>query len=96
MKELKSSVGLGGKPGEGGEEVCQDDDDDDDNEDVIDTNRYDVAVEKLNLYRSTAVKRKLKSKFVTGKSSDQIVKNLLNMSDSEGEEDAEKRKLDKE
>ena len=37
MKELKSSVGLGGKPGEGGEEVCQDghghnggDDDDDD------------------------------------------------------------------
>ena len=77
-------------------EEDDDDDDDDDNEDVIDTNRYDVAVEKLNLYRSTAVKRKLKSKFVTGKSSDQIVKNLLNMSDSEGEEDAEKRKLDKE
>ena len=41
MKELKSSVGLGGKPGEGGEEVCQDDhdhdhgggDDDDDDRD---------------------------------------------------------------
>ena len=40
MKELKSSVGLGGKPGEGGEEVCQDDhdhdhdgDDDDDDGD---------------------------------------------------------------
>ena len=33
MKELKSSVGLGGKPGEGGEEVRQDDDEDHDEED---------------------------------------------------------------
>ena len=29
MKELKSSVGLGGKPAEGGEEVWEDDVDDD-------------------------------------------------------------------
>lgn len=48
------------------------------------------------MYKRPAVKRKLKSKFVTGQSSDQIVQNLLNMSDSEAEEDAEKRKLDKE
>ena len=33
MKELKSSVGLGGKPGEGGEEVHQDDDNDEDDGD---------------------------------------------------------------
>ena len=33
MKELKSSVGLGGKPGEGGEEVHQDDHEDHDEED---------------------------------------------------------------
>ena len=33
MKELKSSVGLGGKPLEGGEEVRQDDDYDDDGDD---------------------------------------------------------------
>ena len=32
MKELKSSVGLGGKPGEGGEEVRQDEDDDEDHD----------------------------------------------------------------
>ena len=48
------------------------------------------------MFKSSAVKRKLKSKFVTGQSSDQIVKNLMNMSDSEGEQDAEKKKSDKE
>ena len=54
-------------------------------EGVIDTYRYDVAPEKLSMYKLGSVKRKLKSKFVTGQSSDQIVQNLLNMSDSEGE-----------
>jgi len=52
---------------------------------ALDTFRFDVAPEKLSMYKNSAVKRKLKSKFVTGQSSDQIVKNLLNMSDSEGE-----------
>ena len=46
MKELKSSVGLGGKPGEGGEEVRQDDfedcdDDDDGNDDDDDDDDID-------------------------------------------------------
>ena len=62
-------------------------------------NKYSV-IEDLKRYGADKdvdeIKRKLKSKFVTGQSSDRIVKNLLNMSDSEGEEDAEKRKLDKE
>ena len=57
----------------------------DEDETTIDTYRYDVAAEKLDLYNNSSVKRKLKSKFVTGQSSDQIVQNLLNMSDSEGE-----------
>ena len=67
----------------------------DDDEDVIDCNRYDVAPEKLTMYREKAVKRKLKSRFVTGQNSEQIVKNLLNMSDSEAEDNKEK-KIDKE
>ena len=49
------------------------------------------------MYRSKAVKRKLKQKFVTGQGQDQIVQNLLNVSDDEGGEvDAEKRRSDKE
>lgn len=36
MKELKSSVGLGGKPGEGGEEVRQDDEADEKSADAVD------------------------------------------------------------
>jgi len=62
-------------------------DDDDDDHIIVDTQRYDVAREKLAMYQRSSVKRKLKSKFVTGQSSDQIVQNLLNMSDSEGEQD---------
>ena len=70
--------------------------DDDDEDGVIDTYRFDVAKEKLSMYRNSAVKRKLKQKFVTGQGQDQIVQNLLNMSDDEGEVDAEKRRSDKE
>ena len=62
-------------------------------EDAIDCNRYYAAAEKLSMYKDPSVKRKLKSRFVTGQSSDQIVKNLLNMSDDEGEEE---NKIDKE
>ena len=43
---------------------------DDENEDVVDCNRYDVAPEKLTMYRETAVKKKLKSRFVTGQTSE--------------------------
>ena len=43
----------------------------------LDTNRFDVAPEKLRMYKDSAVKRKLKTKFVTGQGSDQIIKNLL-------------------
>jgi len=70
--------------------------DDDEDDLAIDSRRYDVAPEKLLMFKSGAVKRRLKLKFVTGQSSDQIVKNLLNMSDSEGEADADKRRADKE
>ena len=61
-----------------------------------DTNRYDVAKEKLTMFSITTVKKKLKSKFVTGQGSDQVVANLLNLSDSEGEDDKEKKKDNKE
>ena len=71
-------------------------DDDDDDHIIVDTQRYDVAREKLAMYQRSSVKRKLKSKFVTGQSSDQIVQNLLNMSDSEGEQDIQKKREDKE
>ena len=43
---------------------------DEEDEGVIDTNRFDVAQEKLAMYKQGPVKRKLKSKFVTGQSSD--------------------------
>ena len=69
---------------------------DDEDTERPDTNRYDSGLDKLSMFTRPAVKRKLKSKFVTGQGSDQIVQNLLNMSDSENEDDAEKRKLDKE
>ena len=49
------------------------DEDDDDEGGVLDTNRYDVALQKLLMYKNSAMKRKLKSKFVTGQNSDQIV-----------------------
>ena len=45
------------------------------------------------MYKDPSVKKQLKSRFVTGQTSDQIVKNLLNMSESEGEDD---KKIDKE
>lgn len=50
-----------------------------------DTNRYDVSINKLAMFKSKQVQIKLKKRFVTGQSADQIVKNLLNMSDSEDE-----------
>ena len=37
-----------------------------DTEETLDTYRYDVAPEKLAMYRRDAVKSKLKKKFVTG------------------------------
>jgi len=43
---------------------------DDDDEDLLDCIRFDVAAVKLEKYKETAVKRKLKSKFVTGQTSD--------------------------
>ena len=47
--------------------------DEEEDERVIDTHRFDVAAEKLAMYKRPAVKRKLKSKFVTGQNSEQIV-----------------------
>ena len=47
--------------------------DEDDEDGVIDTYRFDVAKEKLSMYRNSAVKGKLKQKFVTGQGQDQIV-----------------------
>ena len=37
---------------------------------VVDTNRYDVHPKKLDFYLDPSVKKLLKSKFVTGQSSD--------------------------
>lgn len=54
-----------------------DSEDDDMTGGALDTNRFDVAPEKLRMYKDSAVKRKLKTKFVTGQGSDQIIKNLL-------------------
>jgi len=45
----------------------------DEEETTLDTYRYDVAPDKLSMYKNSSVKRKLKSKFVTGMSSDKIV-----------------------
>ena len=59
---------------------------------IIDTNRYDVHPSKLEGYLQTDMKRLLKTKFVTGQSQDQIMKNLLNMSDSEDEGKSRKKK----
>jgi len=50
---------------------------------VHDSSRYDVPPFKLVTFSEQAMKAKLKKRFVTGQSSDQIVKNLLNMSDDE-------------
>jgi hypothetical protein len=50
---------------------------------VHDSGRYDVPPFKLVTFSQQAMKAKLKKRFVTGQSSDQIVKNLLNMSDDE-------------
>lgn len=62
---------------------------------IVDTNRYDVHPSKLELYTDSDMKKLLKSKFVTGQSQDQIMKNLLNMSDSDEEEEAADRKIKK-
>lgn len=37
---------------------------------IVDTNRYDVSPTKLEVFRSPALKKILKSKFVTGQSQD--------------------------
>ena len=64
---------------------------------IVDSNRYDVHHSKLEHYTNADVKKMLKSKFVTGQSQDQIMKNLLNMSDSddEVEDDRKIKKLKK-
>lgn len=62
-------------------------------EQTLDCNRYDINPERLSIFRRPAVKKALKQKFVTGQSQDQIVKNLLNMSDSDNDEGAD---IDKE
>ena len=62
---------------------------------IVDTNRYDVHPSKLELYTDPDMKKLLKSKFVTGQSQDQIMKNLLNMSDSDEEEEVADRKIKK-
>lgn len=64
-----------------------------DSEYVVDTNRFQVSMEKLKRYLVSDVKKLLKCKFVTGQSQDQIMKNLLNMSDSDEEEKQEVKKL---
>ena len=66
-------------------------------EKVIDSNRYTAPKVKLEMFKRPTVKRLLKKRFVTGQTSDQIVKNLLNMSDSEDEAGLEDgKKIDKE
>jgi len=69
---------------------------DEDDSLLVDTNRYDVHPSKLELYTQPDVKRILKSKFVTGQSQEQIMKNLLNMGDSDEEERPKKKKGKKE
>lgn len=59
---------------------------------IVDTNRYDVHPSKLEMYSQPDMKKLLKSKFVTGQSQEQIMKNLLNMSDSDEEEDPKSKK----
>ena len=62
---------------------------------IVDTNRYDVHPSKLELYTDPDMKKLLKTKFVTGQSQDQIMKNLLNMSDSDEDEEVADRKIKK-
>lgn len=59
-------------------------------EEYVDSNRYDINPQKLQMFRSPAMKKALKAKFVTGQTQDQIVKNLLNMSDSDNEDEIDK------
>ena len=61
---------------------------------IVDTNRYDVHPSKLEHFTHPDLKKLLKSKFVTGQSQDQIMKNLLNMDDSD-DEVADKKALKK-
>ena len=58
---------------------------------VVDSNRYDVHHAKLEHFTHPDLKKLIKSKFVTGKSQDQIMKNLLNMSDSDDEVEDDKK-----
>ena len=62
---------------------------------IVDTHRYDVHHSKLEIYLKTDVKKLLKSKFVTGQTQEQIMKNLLNMSDSDEEDDKKIKKMQK-
>ena len=62
---------------------------------IVDSNRYDVHPSKLELFTDPDMKKLLKSKFVTGQSQDQIMKNLLNMSDSDEDEEVADRKIKK-
>lgn len=65
-----------------------------DNELRTDTYRYDVNPERLKIFRSPAMKKALKQKFVTGQTQDQIVKNLLNMSDSDNDGELDRDQKD--
>ncbi|CDW84912.1 bms1l protein [Stylonychia lemnae] len=71
----------------------EDEDYQEDTEYIVDTNRYEVSQVKLQMYLNKDVKKLLKSKFVTGQSQEQIMKNLLDMSDSDEEEKEDAKKL---
>jgi len=51
-----------------------------------------VGQEKLERYLMPEVKKSLKSRFITGQSSEQVMKNLMNMSDSDEEDAKDKKK----
>lgn len=74
-------------------EIDREDQANQESEFIVDSNRYEVNEVKLLRYKISDVKKLLKRKFVTGQSQDQIMKNLLDMSDSDEEEKAEMKKL---
>lgn len=64
----------------------KEDEDTQDTEYMMDCYRYDVHPTRLERYLNPSVKKLLKSKFITGQSSEQIMKNLMNIEDSDEEE----------
>ena len=61
---------------------------------AMDSNRYDVNPAKLEMFAEPSMKCFLKRRFVTGETSERVMKNLLNMADSD--EDKDEEKIDKE